>query len=255
MNLSAIGLFSTVFVDHGTLREACKFMADQTWQEWFENAWAVREESIYRKLFGDTGSGIYPLDAELFTGQFRQTSVDPRWLTHGVFESKPSGTRESWLYVSSGLSNAWEADPTKPDEVSGLGCEFIFECPSQSMWALLLLRRMVAFQILLSVGRFEGKGLVQMWDRIPLRAPIDGTSSKLNWVLLVPAPNFSEQQLLPSGQFQFLEFIGITEDEADFARNNGSDKLVALLTKRKAAPITDPSRESVLENLRADPNC
>ena len=230
-------------------------MTDQTWQDWFENAWAVREERIYGKLFGDTGSGIYTLDAELFSGRFRQTSVDPRWLTHGVFESKPNGIRESWLYVSSGLSNAWEADSAKPDGVSGLGCEFIFECPSQSMWALLLLRRMVAFQILLSVGRFEGKGLVQMWDRVPLRGPIDGTSSKLNWVLIVPAPNFRERQLLPSGHFQFLEFIGITEDEAAFARNNGSDELLALLIKRKAAPITDPSRESVLENLKADPNC
>jgi hypothetical protein len=97
--------------------------------------------------------------------------------------------------VSSGLSNAWEADSAKPDEVSGLGCEFIFECPSQSKWALFLLRRMVAFQILLSVGRFEGKGLLQVWNRIPLRAPIDGTSSKLNWVLLAPAPNFTERQL------------------------------------------------------------
>jgi hypothetical protein len=222
-------------------------MSGQTWQEWFENAWAVREETIYRSLFGDIGSGIYPLDSELFRGQFRQTSVDPRWLTHGVFESKPNGSRASWLYVSSGLSNAWEADSAKPNEVSGLGCEFIFECPSQSKWALLLLRRMVAFQILLSVGRFEGKGLVQVWDRIPLRASIDETSSKLNWVLLIPAPSFGERQLLPSGQFQFLEFVGITEDEADFARNKGGDKLLALLTERKAAPITDPSRESVLQ--------
>ena len=222
-------------------------MAGQTWQQWFENAWAVREENIYRSLFDDVGPGIYHLDSELFTGQFRQTSIDPRWLTHGVFESKPSGTRASWLYVSSGLSNAWEADSAKPDEASGLGCEFIFECPSQSKWALLLLRQMVAFQILLSVGRFEGKGVLQAWDRIPLRAPIDGTSSKLNWVLVTPSPNFSQRQVLPSGQFHFLEFIGITEDEADFARNNGGDKLLALLMQRKVAPVTDPSRESVLQ--------
>jgi hypothetical protein len=222
-------------------------MAGQTWQEWFENAWAVREESIYRSLFGDIGSGIYPLDPELFKGQFRQTSVDPRWLTHGVFESRPSGTRASWLYVSSGLSNAWEADSAKPDELSGLGCEFIFECPSQSKWALLLLRRMVAFQILLSVGRFEGKGLLQEWDRIPLRAPIDGTSSKLNWVLLTRAANFGERQLLPSGEFHFLEFIGITEDEAEFARKNSGNELLSLLVRQKAAPVTDPSRESVLQ--------
>ena len=222
-------------------------MADHTWQEWFEDAWAVREESIYRSLFGDIGSGLYTLDGELFTGQFRQASVDPRWLFHGVFESPPSDTRASWLYVSSGLSNAWEADSPSPNGVSGLGCEFILECPAQSEWALVLLRQMVAFQILLSVGRFEGKELLQAWDRIPLRAPIDGSSSKLNWVLLTPAPNFRESQRLPSGQFHFLEFIGITEDEADFARSNGGDHLLALLMQRKAAPVTDPSRRGILQ--------
>jgi hypothetical protein len=61
---------------------------------------------------------------------------------------------------------------------------------------------MVAFQILLSVGRFEGKRLIDVWDRIPLRAPIEGTSSKLNWVVVAPAHNFDERQLLPSGQFR-----------------------------------------------------
>jgi len=33
---------------------------------------------------------------------------------------------------------------------------------------------------------------------------------------------------------------------ASLARNNGGDKLPALLMERKDAPITDPSRESVL---------
>ena len=177
-------------------RGVYQFMAGQTWQEWFENAWAVREENIYRSLFGDIGSGIYPLDSELFTGQFRQTSIDPRWLTHGVFESKPSGKRTSWLYVSSGLSYSWEAGSEKPNEASGLGCEFIIECPSQSTWALLLLRRMVAFQILLSAGRFEGKGLIQVWDRIPLRAPIDGTSSP--WLRITTSGNSCHQDIFIS---------------------------------------------------------
>ena len=224
-------------------------MSGPTWQEWFENAWAVREEKIYRSLFGDIGSGIYPLGAELFTGQFRQTAIDPRWLSHGVFESMPSGSRASWLYVSSGLSNAYEADSAQPDEVSGLGCEFIFECPSQSEWALFLLRRLVAFQILLSVGRLEGRGRLEVWDRIPLLTPIDGKSSKLNWVFVVPAPNFSERQLLPSGQFHFLEFIGISEEEAEFARKNGGERLLTLLAQREAAPVTDPSRDTVLQKF------
>jgi len=65
--------------------------------------------------------------------------------------------------------------------------------------------------------------------------------------LLTPAPNFRETQRLASGQFHFLEFIGISEDEADFARSHGGDQLLALLVERKAAPVTIPSRSSVLQ--------
>ena len=221
-------------------------MGGQTWQEWFEGAWTFREEGLYRAHFGDLGKGIYTLDADMFAIQFRQESIDPRWLTEGVFECPPCGTRHNWLYVSSGLSNAWEAESPNPDESSGLGCEFILECPQQSMWALLLLRRMVAFQILLSVGRFPGKALLGIWDRVPLRAPIDGLSSALNWVLLTPHPLFQGPQQLPSGRFQFIHFVGVTEDEAEYARKNGGDELLKLLTLRNVGPATDPMRKTVM---------
>jgi hypothetical protein len=221
-------------------------MADQTWQEWFEEAWAIREDTLYRALFGDTGPGIYPLDFQLFNTVFRQESVDPRWLHEGVFECPPSGTRQQWLYVSSGLSNAWDADSPTPDQRSGLGCEFLFECPQQSRWAVVFLQKMIAFQILLAAGRFPGKPLLQIWDRIPLRAPIDGSSSVLSWALIAPSPNFGGAQQLPSGRFEFMQFIGITEDEAEYARQRGSDHLLPLLQQRNAAPVTDPTRRTVL---------
>jgi hypothetical protein len=221
-------------------------LEDQNRQEWFEAAWEAREESVYRSLFGDIGAGIYTLDPEVFTAQFQQTSIDPRWITHGVFECPPSDTRQSWLYVSSGLSNAWEANSPNANGVSGLGCEFILECVEKSQWALVLLRSMVAFQILLSVGRFPGKGVLQAWDRIPVRAPIAGSLSILNWLLLVPSPRFHGPQMLSSGKFHFLQFVGITEDEATFARNNGGDKLLDLLLQCGAAPVTDPNRTGVL---------
>lgn len=221
-------------------------MVDQTWQDWFEGVWAVRENGLYRTLFGDIGPGIYPLDAELFKAVFQQESIDPRWLTEGVFECPPNADRQTWLYVSSGLSNAWEAESPNPSELSGLGCEFILECPQQSRWALLLLRRMVAFQILLSCGRFPGKGPLEIWDRIPLRVPIDGSSSALNWVLLAPSPSFGEPQQLPSGRFQFMQFVGITKDEAEYAQKNGGDQLLDLLKRHNAAPATDSTRVSIL---------
>lgn len=221
-------------------------MAEDNWQEWFEQSWAVREEKVYKTLFGDTGPGIFLVDFDLFSSGFHQSEVDPRWLHDGIFECAPNDWRKSWLYVSSGLSNPWEQDAACPGEVSGLGCEFILECGNQSRWALLLLRRMVAFQRLLSVGRFPGKDLLRLWDRIPLRGPIDGGSSALTWVLLTPSAELGDAPQLPSGRFQLLRFVGISEDEAEYARTSGGDKLLHLLIERSAAPATEPSRTSVL---------
>jgi hypothetical protein len=219
-------------------------MPAEDWQAWFEDAWAFREETLYPKLFGSLGPGIYPLDSELFTSVFRQDSFDPRWLNHGVFECAPTAERANWVYVSSGLSNAWEASSPEPDKWSGLGCEFIVQSPRQAQWALLFLRRMVAFQILLACGKFPGKPLLAVWDRIPLRSPIDGASSKLRWTLVAPSPDFAGMQQIPSGRFQFLQFIGITEDEAEYATGNSSQELFDLLMAQNLAPVTEPHRES-----------
>jgi hypothetical protein len=186
------------------------------------------------------------LDGDLFTKIFRQDSFDPRWITHGVFEFLPTEDKPSWLYVSSGLSNAWEANFSEPDSISGLGCEFVFQCPTQSRWAINLLQRMLAFQLLLAAGGFSGKGPLGIGDRIPLRSPIDGKDSQLTWVLLAAAPDFPGPHQLPSGRFQFTEFVGITEDEAESARVHGTDELFHLLLANKAAPVTDPDRKTIL---------
>jgi hypothetical protein len=91
-----------------------ELVTDHTWQEWFEDAWAVREDRLYRALFGDTGPGIYTLDQELLTTVFHQESIDPSWLTHGVFECPASASRQTWLYLSSSLSNALGIGLTEP---------------------------------------------------------------------------------------------------------------------------------------------
>ena len=109
-----------------------------------------------------------------------------------------------------------------------------------------LLQRMLAFQILLAAGRFAGRGPLGIWDRIPLRSPIDGSHSQLTWVVLTPATEYTGVQQLPSGQFQFNQFVGITEKEAEYARASGGEELLSLLLKHKAAPITDPNRESIV---------
>ena len=58
-------------------------MSEQHWQTWFEQIWALREETLYRDFFGDTGPGIYPIPASTFAA-IGEPSPDPRFLTHGV---------------------------------------------------------------------------------------------------------------------------------------------------------------------------
>jgi hypothetical protein len=84
------------------------------WEKWFEAAWAQREDELYGSLLGPLGAGICPLDFELFQDIFGRSEVDPRWLHIGVFECPPTEQRQSWTYVSSGLSNAWDAERPDP---------------------------------------------------------------------------------------------------------------------------------------------
>lgn len=221
-------------------------MSNDESQSALEAAWEMREEMLYPALFGSTGPGIYTLDAKLFAEVFHQTEIDLRWLHYGVFECPPGLGRKSWLYVSSGLSNPWDEQKSSLEEPSGLGCEFIFECPMQSKWAISFLQRMTAFQLLLAAGRFPNPRLLDIGDRVPLRGPIDGASSLLTWAILALPTEVDARQQLPSGYFDFIEFIGVSEEEAAYARANGTVVLAELLAEHGAAPVTVASRKSVL---------
>ena len=91
------------------------------WRHWFEEVWAYREDTVYPRLFGPVGRGIFPLSHTIFTDVFKQ-EFDPRWLHFGVFEIPPTKERDAWLYVTSGMSNAWEDEKPNPLGPSGFGC-------------------------------------------------------------------------------------------------------------------------------------
>ena len=97
-----------------------------------ERSWAQREESVYPRVFGPLEPSIAPLEVALFRDMFGQSTVDPRWLHVGVMVAPPSGERRSWVYVSSGLSNPWDAEA--PDTFSGLGCEFVLQTMDRADW-------------------------------------------------------------------------------------------------------------------------
>lgn len=43
-----------------------------------EEVWRIREEEIYPALFGPRFRGIFPLQRDMFTGQFGQAELDLR---------------------------------------------------------------------------------------------------------------------------------------------------------------------------------
>lgn len=215
------------------------------WQQRFEAIWEDREERKYRALFGNAnGDSIWPLDAGAFQ-PFGARECDPRWFHHGVFEFEPSPQRETWAYVSSGLSNPWDDEVFCPQGDSGLGMEFVIETTRQAPWAIGVLRQVIAYQLLLAAGHFGERPLLGPWHRLPPRCPIDGSEgSPLTALLVVPALELPTRVALDSGGFDLLHIIGITTDEHAYACAHGSDALLSHLVAAQCAPVSDPERIS-----------
>jgi len=218
------------------------------WQDWFERVWAHREEVLYPSMFGPDSRGIFPIQADMITGLFKQESFDPRWLHSGVFEFAPTPSRRSWLYVTSGMSNDWEADTPDATTPSGLGCEFVFETDRQAPWAIRRLLHLMVFQILICHGRYAGQEPLGDFDRVPLRGSIRPEPSVLTYLMLAPPSAFPREVQLESGPFDFYQVTGISEAEAAYARAEGGDALLQLLVAQRYFPVTDPERHELVTN-------
>jgi len=215
-----------------------------------EEVWAYREEVLYPKLFGEKHSGIHVLDTDDFTS-LGATDIDPRWLHLGVFEFEPTPTRNSWLYATSGGSTPWETEPAEydPEDCSWLGTELVIEVPEQPKdpWTIKLLRRLLAFNVLLAHGRFgEDKQPLDHGDRVPIGEVIrEKGAVGLRHVVLAQPKHYPVTAQLDSGRFDFLHAVGITDSERDWAKAHGSDALVRLLEVHGGFPVTDPRRKAV----------
>jgi len=214
-----------------------------------EEVWRIREEDVYPALFGPCARGIFPLQMEIFTGQFGQTKVDPRWLHYGVLEFAPTETRNSWLYVTSGHSNPWEQSHEQfdGDGESGAGVEFTLAATEAGDWAIQTLQSMLAFDILLCAGRYPGREYIGLNDRIPLRAPLNGNPSCVlrNLVMTEPEDIPSEFQL-PSGKVLLTSFTAISDAELNEAKQSGSASLIDRLRVAGFHPVNDPHRQSLV---------
>jgi len=212
-----------------------------------ESVWEEREERLYPQLFGSASRGIFPLSIQTFRDVFGQEEVDPRWLHLGVLEFAPTEARNSWLYATSGGSTPWETDPGDfdPTEYSWLGVEFVVEAEEQAEWPIKLLHWVLAYHLLLCMGRLPGTPL-DYGHRLPV-GPVNGdTSSNVTIVAVARPSHYTAQQQLPSGKFDFLHLIGITEQERNWARSHSTLELIIRLEAAGAFPVTRPMRASIV---------
>lgn len=218
-----------------------------TWEKWFQDVWSEREDVLYRQFFGGIGETIHTIPALLFE-RLGYPQVDQRWLTHGVFACPPQPNRDTWVYVTSALSNPWGEDPTtiNPANPSGLGFELLLETPREEEWAIQVLHWLMAVQILAASGFLQGD-LVEPGFRVPLHTSIDPQSDSAIRHLLITVPSaYPAQFQLPSGKVAFLLCLGITDQENEFAREKDSDVLLKHLLETGVYPVTDAQRGSSL---------
>jgi len=207
-----------------------------------EEVWEQREEVVYPRLFGPKERGIFVLDFDIFLKTFKEESVDPRWLHYGVLEHGPTD-RGTYIYVTSGASNPWEIEPEDfaKQEFSGFGTELVLETRQSADWPIVVLQRLLAFNILLVHGRYGESQPLDYGQRVPLGGSLV-PGSALTHLLITPPDTYEAQFSLASGKVDLLHVVGITERERDYGKTNGSAALLELLRSHGAFPITDPNR-------------
>ncbi|MDO8826196.1 suppressor of fused domain protein [Methylophaga sp.] len=202
-----------------------------------EESWEEREEKSYKEIFGDTGPGIFPLSNEIFD-RMNAKSIDPRWLTHGVFKCPPAGNRNTWAYVTSGMSNPWEAE--EPEEYSGLGVEFLMETENEETWAIEVLQTLMAYNLLLAAG--------QMGDFLPLdyghRVPL-ALSESIKTMMFTQPVDYPDHFSINSGRVDLLQVVGITPSELEAAKQTSSEEIKQKLVSNTGGLVTSKERESV----------
>lgn len=221
-------------------------MSDPAFSQWFEAVWSDREDRVYRSLFSDLGEGVYTAGAATFARY--QKEPHPGWLNHGVFACPPNERRRSWLYVTSGLSNPWNLDRAgkDPSGFSGLGFELVLESTDAADWAVPLLHNLMAYELLVAVGTYEGAELFEYGNRIPLQGSITPSfDSAIRWLLVETPKHYPASFDLASGRVDLFHLVGATEAEVELARQTNQEMLVALLQKGGAYPRTDARRQSL----------
>jgi suppressor of fused len=149
-------------------------------------------------------------------------------------------------FVTYGFTELWEKDPDDDSDVSGYGFELTFRLARSGeerdppTWALHLLQNLGRY--VFRTGNAFASG-----HKMGLNGPIAaGHRTSLTAVCFAPDPVLGEFTSV-NGRAEFLQVIGITDDEYRLAQDWCTDGLVALFAAQSPLLITDIGRTSILE--------
>ena len=211
-------------------------------KDFAEISWEERENEVYPIVFGTLPDEIYTIPSDIFSKTYRFPSYDPRWLYTGVIELKPTSSRSSWLYITSGLSNEWV--DTK-DEVSGAGVEFVIETFERSSWAIQILHKIMAYNLILFTGEKGLSSSLQYNLLIPINYPFtDNKKAQVKHLITTKPDHYPDSFSLISGSVKFLHLVGVTHKEVEYAKQKSMKMIIDHLKKKQIYPFTDPYRDS-----------
>ena len=202
--------------------------------------WEQRDEGIYPDLFGPAEGPPVMLTEKLFQDDFRRKNIHPFWLRHGVMTFPPTKTRPTWLYATSGMSNAFDS---LVEEWSGLGVEFLMETHEKADWAAEALAWLMAFNLLIAIGHFDDMEAAALGGTIPMNAPLNTEADcPLTGVVALAPTDHPTEITMVTGKAELLHLVGISEGEATYIQEDGHKAFAAKLATSQHRQITEPSR-------------
>lgn len=151
-----------------------------------------------------------------------------------------------WHIVSYGMTELYRKSSDDP-EVSGWGFEFTMRVAREAgdaqppMWALSFLQ---------NIGRyvFRSGNWFEPGHHMSLNGPIAlGEDTAITCIAFREDPSLGTIDT-PHGRVQFLQVLGVTEDERDAAVGWNTDGLLELLAERDPKGVIDLGRRSILED-------
>ena len=150
---------------------------------------------------------------------------------------------EYWHYVSYGFSELFGKEGEDPD-VSGYGFELTCRVKTDRggeapKWPALLMQRLAQYV-------FDSGAVFEAGEWMDLDGPIDEQRDTKLVALVCDRDKHLPSLKTVTGRVEFIEIVGITSKERDFAESNGGESLLVKLRKVNSELITDLKRDSYL---------